>query len=89
MSVYLSNQHLAVQFIDDRAGKTILGISDMLLGSKTKHIKVEQARVFGAEVAAKAKAQGITAVVFDRGARAYHGRIKALAEGAREGGLIF
>ena len=50
---------------------------------------MEQARVFGAEVAAKAKAQGITAVVFDRGARAYHGRIKALAEGAREGGLIF
>lgn len=89
LSMYLSNQHLLAQFIDDAQSKTILGISDIILDTKAKRVNVDRARAFGLQVAAKAKEQGIAAVVFDRGARKYHGRLRAFAEGAREGGLQF
>lgn len=89
LSVYLSNRHMLAQFIDDEQGKTMLGISDIILETKAKRVNVERARVFGSQVAEKAKAQGINTVVFDRGARSYHGRLRAFAEGAREGGLKF
>lgn len=101
LSVYLSNRHMLAQFIDDEQGKTILGISDIILEAKAnphtkadalargRRVNVERAHAFGSQVAAKAKAQGINTVIFDRGARSYHGRLRAFAEGAREGGLKF
>lgn len=74
-----------VQFIDDQAGKTLIsGRSHKLKGKKT-----EQAIALGEDLAKKAKTAGITSVVFDRGAKQYHGRLKALAEALRAGGLVF
>jgi large subunit ribosomal protein L18 len=80
-SVHRSNMKLYVQIIDDVAGKTLAA------GSTGKGIA--KAREFGKEMAAKAQKAGVKAVIFDRGRYAYHGRVKALAEGAREGGLKF
>ena len=82
MAVYRSNQGLFVQIIDDVAGVTLLGIR-----SDKKNIAAAQA--LGMELAEKAKTQHITTVIFDRGGYLYHGSIKALAEAARQGGLIF
>ena len=74
-----------VQFIDDQDGKTLIsGRSHKLKGTKT-----EQAIALGEDLAKKAQAAGITAVVFDRRAKQYHGRLKALAEALRAGGLVF
>ncbi|MGI6374089.1 MAG: 50S ribosomal protein L18 [Patescibacteria group bacterium] len=87
LSVFRSNRGLFVQLIDDLAGKTLLSISS--LGSQTKGDKVSQAKELGLSLAKQAQALKITTVVFDRGSNKYHGRVKALAEGAREGGLIF
>lgn len=87
LSVFRANQHIYGQLIDDAAGKTIISASSLELKAKAK--KSEAATEVGKLVAKKALEKGIKAVVFDRGGYAYHGRVKALADGAREGGLAF
>lgn len=90
MSVYRSNMHMYVQFIDDVSRKTLLGFSDQQgEGKDAKMPKIEKAKALGIFAAHKAKEQKITTVVFDRGSYAFHGRVKAVADGAREGGLEF
>jgi large subunit ribosomal protein L18 len=89
LSVFRSNTHIYVQLINDLTGHTILSISSQDKGIDEKLAKVEVAKTVGALVAQNAIAKGITEIVFDRGGFLYHGRIKALAEGAREGGLKF
>lgn len=90
LSVFRSNTDIYAQLIDDTKGVTIASAS-----SKQKDIaaqkapKTEKSKLVGASIAAKAKDLGITNVVFDRGGYIYHGRVKAVAEGAREGGLQF
>ncbi len=91
LAVYRSLSHIYGQIIDDSAGRTLAAASDLepeLRGTVTG-TKAERAKRIGQELAARAKAKGITGVVFDRGGFLYHGRIKSLAEGAREGGLVF
>jgi large subunit ribosomal protein L18 len=83
MTVFRSNKNIYVQLIDDLAGHTLLSASS----SDEKASKIEQAKKIGKLVAEKAKEAGIESVVFDRNGYLYHGRIKALAEAAREGGL--
>ncbi|MGC9347810.1 MAG: 50S ribosomal protein L18 [Anaerolineae bacterium] len=92
LNVFRSLNHIYAQVIDDSAGKTLTSAStvdreirDQLNGMK----KTEQARVVGKVLAERAVAKGIKDVVFDRGGYKYHGRVKALAEAAREGGLEF
>ena len=88
LSVYISSRHISAQLIDDTAHKTLAAVST--IGSKAaKGTLTEKAAWVGAEIAAKAKAAKVTAVVFDRGGRQYHGRIEALANAAREKGLTF
>ncbi len=87
LAVFRSLAHIEAQLIDDVAGKTLAVVSDRLL--KSKGTKTEQATAVGTAIAAKAKELKITAIVFDRGGFQYHGRIKALAEAARSGGLTF
>lgn len=90
MSVYRSNMCTYVQFIDDVAGKTLLGFSDQHIeGKDAKMQKSEKAKALGLLAAKKALEKKITTVVFDRGSYAFHGRVKAVAQGAREGGLQF
>ncbi|MBP9719223.1 MAG: 50S ribosomal protein L18 [Candidatus Levybacteria bacterium] len=89
MSVYRSNATMYVQLIDDAAGKTILGFSEKHLAKHDKMPKTEKAKALGLLTAQKALEKKITTVVFDRGSYAFHGRVKAVAEGAREGGLQF
>lgn len=90
LSVFRSNTDIYVQIIDDVNGKTLAAAS-----SKDKDIaaqkgtKSEKSKLVGAAVARKATELGITAVVFDRGGYLYHGRVKSVADGAREGGLQF
>ena len=91
LNVFRSLQHIYVQVIDDASGITLAAAStnepsvrDSLTGTKT-----ERARTVGTTIAQRAKDKGISAVVFDRGGYKYHGRIKALADAAREGGLDF
>jgi large subunit ribosomal protein L18 len=88
LSVYRSNLAIYCQLIDDRSGHTILAASSMDK-SIEKSTKVEQAKQVGKLIAEKATSVKIEAVVFDRSGYLYHGRVKALAEGAREGGLKF
>ena len=88
LHVYRSNRGIFAQLVDDGTGKTIAGAS--WVGLKGfKGDKTEQAHEVGKTIAAAAKKAGVESVVFDRGGYLYHGRVKALAEGAREGGLIF
>lgn len=87
LSVFRSNTGIYVQLIDDITGKTLASASSREL--KAKGTKSELSKKVGVAIAEKAKAAGIVDVVFDRGGYLYHGRIKALAEGAREGGLKF
>jgi large subunit ribosomal protein L18 len=87
LSVYRSTNHIYVQMIDDVAGKTLAAASSKEL--KAKAARVSIAAEVGKLAASKAKAAGITEVVFDRGGNRYHGRIKSLAEAAREAGLKF
>ncbi len=90
LSVFRSNKAIYAQLIDDLAGKTLASASSFALGSGEKKLtKTEMAREVGKEVAGKAKSAGIETVVFDRNGYLYHGRVKSLAEGAREGGLKF
>lgn len=88
LSVFRSSRHIYAQVIDDAQGKTLASASDLKLEAKGKK-PVEIAALVGAEVARAAKEAGIEAVVFDRGSYKYHGRVKALAEAAREAGLQF
>ncbi|WP_298611970.1 50S ribosomal protein L18 [uncultured Odoribacter sp.] len=90
LSVFRSNAQISVQLIDDEAGKTLLSVSSLSKEiAEKKGTKTEQAALVGAAVAEKAKAAGIQSVVFDRNGYLYHGRVKALADAARNGGLNF
>lgn len=89
LSVYRSNVAIYAQLIDDANHTTILGITEKEMKLDAKMNKSEKAKAVGEALAKKAKEKKITAVVFDKGSYAYHGRIKAFAEGAREGGLTF
>ena len=87
MSVFRSNKQIYVQVIDDLSGKTLASASS--LGLTEKMPKKEQAAKVGAMIAQKAQEAGITTVVFDRNGYLYHGRVKELADAARNGGLKF
>ena len=90
LSVFRSNAQISVQLIDDEAGKTLLSVSSLSKEiAEKKGTKTEQAALVGAAVAEKAKAAGIEVVVFDINGYLYHGRVKALADAARNGGLNF
>lgn len=89
LSVFRSSRRIYAQIIDDEKGKTLLGFSDLSVKSAKKQTKSDRARVAGFKIAEKAKEVKIKKVVFDRGGYLYHGRVKALADGAREGGLEF
>jgi large subunit ribosomal protein L18 len=88
--VFRSSKHMYAQVVDDTRGITLLGAADMSEGVQVDG-KGKTARSFalGQLIASRAKAQGITRVVFDRGGYQYHGRVKAVADGARKGGLEF
>ena len=86
--VFRSNKGIFAQLVDDEAGKTLASASWLQL-RPTKGTKTEQAAEVGKALAAAAKKAGIESCVFDRAGYLYHGRVKALAEGAREGGLTF
>ena len=88
LAVFRSNKGISAQIIDDKVGKT-LATASWLNIRDFKGDKTAQAAAVGKLIAAKAKEAGVEKVVFDRGGYLYHGRIKALAEGAREGGLEF
>ena len=92
LSVYRSNKSIYAQIIDDVQGNTLVSAStiDKDLREQVKGLKkIEQAKAIGKAVAERAKSKGISSVVFDRGGFRYVGRVKALADGAREGGLQF
>ncbi|MEE4198945.1 MAG: 50S ribosomal protein L18 [Bacteroidales bacterium] len=91
MSVFRSNKQIYVQFIDDLESKTLLAVcsKNKEVAEKGKVSKIEQAKLVGNFAAKKALESGITEVVFDRNGYLYHGRVKSLAEAAREGGLKF
>ena len=95
LAVYRSLRNIEGQIIDDGVGQTLLGLSTLnkdirgLSASEDESVQVTRAREAGRRIAALAKEKGIERVVFDRGGYKYHGRIKAFAEGAREGGLEF
>ena len=90
LSVYRSNAEIYAQLVDDKGGKTLLAVGSVDKSiSAAKVTKIEKAKLVGKLIAEKAVANGITSVVFDRNGFLYHGRIKSLAEGAREGGLKF
>ena len=92
LSVHRSGRHIYAQVIDDAAGRTLAAASTLDAGLKPT-IKTgadtEAAKAVGKLIAERAKAAGVERVVFDRGAYMYHGRVKALADAAREGGLDF
>lgn len=90
LNVYRSNSEIYAQLVDDKAGKTIMAVGSIDKSIKSvKGTKIEKAKLVGKLIAEKAVANGITSVVFDRNGFLYHGRIKSLADGAREGGLKF
>jgi large subunit ribosomal protein L18 len=89
LCVFRSNRGIEAQLIDDLEAKTLAAASWQGLPKSFKGTKTEQAAEVGKLLAANAKKAGIETVVFDRGGYLYHGRVKALADGAREGGLVF
>ncbi|TAK04985.1 50S ribosomal protein L18 [Patescibacteria group bacterium] len=95
LAVFRSLKHMRAQIVDDAARRTLASAGDADLGKKKvaapegMAAKVAAAYAVGQLIAERAKAAGVTAVVFDRGGQRYHGRIRALAEGARAGGLTF
>ncbi len=92
LNVYRSLRHIYAQLIDDTVGHTILAVSTLdpeVRAQVSKSNKTRQAEQVGKTLAERAREQGVQKVVFDRGGDRYHGRIKALAEGARAGGLQF
>jgi large subunit ribosomal protein L18 len=88
ISVFRSNRGIFVQLVDDDAGRTLAAVTWTEADLRTLK-RLDQARRAGELLAERAKAAGVEAAVFDRGGYQYHGRVKALAEGAREGGLNF
>lgn len=93
LAVFRSAKHISAQLIDDATGKTLAAADDAKMkkaaGAEGMEAKIAKAYAVGAALAEKAKKAGVTAVVFDRGGFTYHGRVKALADGARAGGLQF
>jgi large subunit ribosomal protein L18 len=89
LAVYRSLKHIYAQVIDDRAGRTVVSASSNEKSSSANGGNIAGAKEIGRIVAERAKAKGITRVVFDRGGYLYHGRVKALADAAREAGLEF
>ena len=92
LSVFRSGKHIYAQVIDDREGRTLAAASTLekeLRGALKSGADVEAAKAVGQKIAERATAAGVAGVYFDRGGFVYHGRIKALAEAAREGGLQF
>lgn len=89
LSVFRSNTAIYAQIIDDIQGKTLVSASTYELGEKKESANIEAATQVGKKIAEKAQAAGILSVVFDRNGYLYHGKVKALADGAREGGLKF
>ena len=88
LAVFRSNKGIFAQLVDDESGRTLAGASWLALKSFSGN-KTDQARAVGKALAAAAEQAGIETVVFDRGGYLYHGRVKALADGAREGGIKF
>lgn len=89
LSVFRSNKRIYAQLIDDETRKTLMAASEKEIKSKIKQTKTEKAKLLGEILAKKALKKKIKQVVFDRGSYGYHGRVRALAEGARKGGLQF
>ena len=89
LSVFKSNKEIYAQLIDDNSGKTLASASSREKGVDAKGTKTEVSAAVGKAIATKAIAAGIENIVFDRNGFVYHGRVKALADGAREGGLKF
>ena len=90
LSVFRSNAQIYAQIIDDQQGKTLVSASSIEFnGQDKKGVNVDLAKQVGQKLAEKATANGINSVVFDRNGYLYHGKVKALADGAREGGLQF
>ena len=89
LSVFRSENHIYAQIIDDVAGSTLVSASTVEKSFEGNGSNIEAAKKIGAIVAERALKKGIEEVVFDRGGYIYHGRVQALAEGAREGGLKF
>jgi large subunit ribosomal protein L18 len=91
LSVFRSLKHIYAQLIDDQAGATLVSVSSLAedLKKGQEKGKISVSKLIGMELAKAAKAKGIETVVFDRNGYRYHGRVKAVAEGAREGGLKF
>ncbi len=92
LTVFRSNQHIYAQIINDRQGRTLAAASSLDKAVKTsvgKGSNIDAAKAVGAEIAKRATAAAVKDIVFDRGGYLYHGRVKALAEAAREGGLSF
>ena len=87
LSVHRTGKHIYAQIIDDAQGRTVAAAST--LGEKSSGANVDAAVKVGKDIAAAAKKAGVTSVVFDRGGFLFHGRVKALADAAREGGLEF
>jgi len=87
--VFRSSKHIYAQIIDDLAGATLASASTLSLEGDNIRLTVENAKLVGKKVAEEAIKKSITSVVFDRNGFVYHGRIKAVADGAREGGLNF
>ena len=89
LSVHRSGRHIYAQIIDDAAGRTVAAASTLVKGSKGPGATTEAAAQVGTALAEAAKKAGVTSVVFDRGGFLFHGRVKALADAARAGGLEF
>ena len=89
LNVFRSETNIYAQIIDDVAGKTLVSASSLEKGFEGRGSNIEGAKKVGQMIAERAKAKGIENVVFDRGGYLYHGRVQALADGAREGGLVF
>ncbi len=92
LAVFRSQSHIYAQVIDDEAGRTVCTASSLdegLRGKSKRGSNLDAAKAVGALLASRAKEQGVTAVVFDRGGFQYHGRVRALADAAREAGLKF
>ena len=89
LAVFRSNAHIYAQIIDDKKGKTLVSASDLDIKSEKGKTKTERAMMVGELIATRAKELKISGVVFYKGSFRYHGRVKALAEGSRKGGLKF
>jgi len=89
MSVKFSGHNIYVQFVDDSTGRTVASVSSLAMEHGKRRANTQVATSVGELAAAAAKGAGISKVVFDRGAAKYHGKVRALADAARNGGLIF